>query len=114
VLADSGLAAAVHALAETGSIPVTIGAMPTRRFEPAVESAAYFVAAELLRAPAASRAAVSAQSDDHELSLLVSTDATTIDLVRLQDRVGAGGGTIRRKRVEDGRLELEARIPCGS
>jgi len=50
---------------------------------------------------------------DDALSLVITTDRSAMDLTRLSDRVGAIGGTIRRRLVEDGQVELEVTIPCG-
>ena len=46
VLADEGLAAALEAFAEEAAIPVELSDLPERRFETAVETAAYFVVSE--------------------------------------------------------------------
>jgi signal transduction histidine kinase len=114
VLSDSGLAAAVIALGETARIPFEIGKLPAERLDPLAEATAYFVVAEAARDRVAGRLAVSALTGDGALSLVVTTDASAIGLTRLSDRVGAVGGTIRRRVVEDALVELEVTIPCGS
>ena len=43
----------------------------------------------------------------------VSVHPDSVDLTRFSDRVGAVGGTIRRRALEDGQVELEVTIPCG-
>ena len=50
VLADEGLAAAVEALAEDGRVPIRIRSLPEGRFALGVETAAYTVVAEAVRA----------------------------------------------------------------
>jgi signal transduction histidine kinase len=113
VLDELGLAAAIEALAETAPLPVKVDRMPSDRFDPVVEATAYFVCAETARDPAASRVAISASRDGERLRLAVTTDAPTRNLTRLSDRVGAAGGTLRRRSLANG-VRLEAEIPCGS
>jgi signal transduction histidine kinase len=113
VLDEMGLAAAIEALAETAPLPVKIGDLPSERFDPVVEATAYFVAAEAVHYPAASRVTISGRRDGDTLTLAVTTDAPTHALTRLSDRVGAAGGTIRRQTLADGTV-LEMGIPCGS
>jgi len=113
VLAEMGLAAAIEALTETAPLPVKVGELPPERLDPLVEAAAYFVVAEAVHDPAASRVTISGRRDGDTLTLAVTTDAPTLDLTRLSDRVGAAGGTIRSRRLNDN-LVLEVEIPCGS
>jgi signal transduction histidine kinase len=113
VLDELGLSAALEALAETAPLPVKIGQLPAERFDQAVEATAYFVVAETVHDPAASRVAISGHRNGDTLTLLISTDAPTSDLTRLSDRVGAVGGTIRRRAQADD-VVLEVEIPCGS
>jgi signal transduction histidine kinase len=114
VLSDSGLAAAVVALAETARIPLEIGPLPVERVGRLAEATAYFVVAEAARNAAAGRLAVSAVARGGVLSLTIATDAFAVDLTRFSDRVGAVGGTIRRRALANGQVELEVTIPCGS
>jgi signal transduction histidine kinase len=113
VLDELGLGAAIEALAETAPLPVKIGELPSDRFDPVVEATAYFVCAETVRDPAANRVTISGRRDGDRLTLAVTTDAPAPDLTRLSDRVGAAGGTLRRRLRTDG-VVLEAKIPCGS
>ena len=69
---DEGLAAAVEALAEEGSIPVEIGVLPDQRFDPAVEAAAYYVVSEAVRRSAASALTVSAARQNGRLVVEVA------------------------------------------
>jgi signal transduction histidine kinase len=113
VLAEMGLAAAIEALTETAPLPVKVGELPPERLDPAVEAAAYFVVAEAVHDPAASRVTISGRRDGDTLTLAVTTDAPTLDLTRLSDRVGAAGGTIDRRPLTEN-LVLEVELPCGS
>jgi signal transduction histidine kinase len=113
VLADEGFAAAVEALAEEGSVPIRIGAMPEERFAAPVESAAYTVVAEALRA-ATGRLAVRAQHTDGVLAVDVETPAMDgLDIVGLQDRVGALDGRLEMAN-ENGHARIHAELPCES
>jgi signal transduction histidine kinase len=113
VLAEMGFAAAIEALAETAPIPLRVGELPPERFDPVVEATAYFLVAETVHDPAASRVTISGRRDGDTLTLAVATDAPTPDLTRLSDRVGAAGGTIHR-RPQTENLVLEVEFPCGS
>jgi signal transduction histidine kinase len=114
VLSDSGLVAALLALGETARIPLEIGDLPPERLDPLAEATAYFAVAEAARDPAVGRLAVSGVTRQGALSLIIITEKFGMDLTRLTDRVGALGGTIRRRLAEDGQAELEVTIPCGS
>jgi signal transduction histidine kinase len=113
VLDELGLGAAIEALAETAPLPVKLDQLPSDRFDPVMEATAYFLCAEIVRDPAATRVTISGRRDGEKLRLAVTTDAPTRDLTRLTDRVGAAGGTIRRRPRTDG-VALEAEIRCGS
>jgi signal transduction histidine kinase len=113
VLAELGVAAAIEALAETAPLPVKLGELPQERFDATIEATAYFTVVEIVHDPAASRVTISGRRDAATLELVVTTDAPTSDLTRLVDRVGAIGGTIRRRLAEDG-VAIEVEIPCGS
>jgi len=106
VLTDEGLGPALETLARRSSTPVTLVALPEHRLPAAVESAAYFVAAEAL-ANAAKHAAASSIT----LNVAPVGDRLVIDIVDdgvggakasaegglagLSDRVAALDGTIR-------------------
>jgi signal transduction histidine kinase len=113
VLAELGLAAAIEALSETAPLPVKIGELPQERFDPAVDTTAYFVVTEAVHDPAAKRVTISGLRDGDTLKLAVTTDAPTDDVTRLSDRVGAVGGTVRRESLVDD-VVLEVEIPCES
>jgi signal transduction histidine kinase len=110
---ELGLAAAIEALAETAPLRVKVDRVPSDRFDPVVEAAANFLCAETVRDPAASRVTISARRDGEWLRLAVTTNAPPPDPTGISDRVGAAGGTLRRRLRTDG-VVLEAEIPCGS
>jgi signal transduction histidine kinase len=110
VLSDDGLAAAVGALAEGAPAPLRIAAIPQERFLPAVETAAYLVVAEAVKAGAA---CVSAQRRDGALVVEVEAEAESEGLVELEDRVGALDGRLAVERAPGGGVRIRAVIPCG-
>jgi signal transduction histidine kinase len=113
VLAELGFATAIEALAETAPVPLKVGDLPRERLDPVVEATAYFVAAEIVHDPAVGRVRIGGRRDGNTLFLTVGTDATTGDLTRLYDRVGAAGGTIRRQLLAE-EVVFEVEMPCGS
>jgi signal transduction histidine kinase len=113
VLADEGVGAAIEALAEEARVPVTIGGLPDARFEPAVETAAYTVVAEVARA-ATGAVAVRADRAGGMLVVVVETPpGAEPDLVALRDRLGALDGSLTVDR-RDGRERFRAEVPCAS
>ena len=113
VLTETGLAAAIEALAETAPIRVKVDELPSDRLDPGLEAAAYFAIAEVVNDPAAGRATISGQRSGDRLTLIVATQASTYDLTRLSDRVGAAGGLVRRRGSARG-VDLEMELPCAS
>ena len=113
VLADEGLAPAVEAFAEVAEADVRVPEpLPPDRFAPAVEAAAYHVVCETVRRAGPTGATVRAVRDDGRLMLSIDTDdAPTGDLVDLDDRVGALGGTLRVERSGRG-SRVVAELPC--
>jgi signal transduction histidine kinase len=124
VLADRGLGAALESLANASPMNVTVSVGTARRPEPAVETAAYFVAAEAL-ANAAKHARAT------RVEILVTRAGDTL-AVRVDDN-GIGGANPNgtgilgmRRRVEalDGTLTvtsppggpttIRAEMPCAS
>ncbi|MBA2553321.1 MAG: hypothetical protein H0V10_06450 [Geodermatophilaceae bacterium] len=113
-LADEGLAAALETLAEGSAEPLRIDAVPSRRFPPAVEAAAYQVVAYLNRASGGSGVRVTAEYEDDHLTVAVATAAPPEDLVAMEDRVGALGGRLSLGHTESGYTTIRAVLPCGS
>ncbi len=106
---SEGLAAALEALAEETAAPLRIAALPQERFSPAVETAAYLVIAETVRA---GPSRVSATRRDGVLVVDVETEAEPGSLVDLEDRVGALDGTLAVTPAQGGRVRIRADIPC--
>ena len=115
VLADEGLAAAVEALAEGGRVPVRVRSLPEGRFAPGVETAAYTVVAEAVRATRSGVVVVEATRSGNALLVVVETlDESGLDLVALQDRLGALDGRLAAEHRKDGYVTLRAELPCES
>jgi signal transduction histidine kinase len=124
-LTEEGLAAAVEALAEHTSTPITVMHMPQGRFPNPVEAAAYFVIAEttgyMATLDAASGVTVDVQHDGGRLVIEVTEDAAgspgpELDarFTGLADRVGAVGGQLRVEQAASGGVTIGAEMPCGS
>jgi signal transduction histidine kinase len=115
VLADEGLAAAMEALAENATVPIRITALPEGRLEPAVETAAYFAVAEVVRYSSGSTVTVGATRRDGQLVVEIERDSNAPDdLIDLQDRVGALDGRLQVLHEPGGRVRIRAEIPCES
>jgi signal transduction histidine kinase len=115
VLAEEGLAAALEALVEDSEAGVRLGELTWQRFDPAVESAAYFVVAEALRRDAGrDRVAVTATGRNGSLVLAVEGLRVVPDRVELADRVGAIDGVMAVERGSDGTSTIRVVIPCES
>jgi signal transduction histidine kinase len=124
-LTDDGLAAAVEALAEHISIPITIRHMPQERLPGPVEAAAYFLIAEttgyMATLAAAGGVTVDVRHDGDRLVVEVTEDGAgkpgpglEARLTGLADRVGALGGQLRIGHVAGGGVTIRAEMPCGS
>jgi signal transduction histidine kinase len=113
VLADEGLAPAVEAFAETADAEVWVPEpLPPDRLGPAVETTAYHVVCETVRRAGQTEATVRAVRHDGRLVLSIDTaDPPAGDLVDLDDRVGALGGTLRVER-SDRNSHIVAELPC--
>jgi signal transduction histidine kinase len=115
VLADEGLAAAVEALAEDATVPIRITALPEGRLAPMVETAAYFVVAEVVRRSGARAVTLGATRRDGQLVVEIQGDGHSPEaLVDLEDRVGALDGRLEVLHQPGGRVRIRAEIPCES
>jgi signal transduction histidine kinase len=114
VLADEGLAAAVEALAEAGRVPVRIRSLPEGRFALRVETAAYTVVAEAVRATTSGVVVEATRSGDALLVDVEALDESGLDVIALLDRLGALDGRLAVERREDGYVTLRAELPCES
>jgi signal transduction histidine kinase len=114
VLGEEGLAAAVEALAEGAPIPLEITTLPEERLDPSVEATAYFVVSETVRQSAASALKISAVQLDGRLVVEVGGDHPPEQILDLEDRVGALGGTVEVVRAPSDPVTIRAEIPCES
>jgi signal transduction histidine kinase len=129
VLADRGLAGAVEALALASPVPVHLDVELDGRLPAAVESAAYFVVAELLtnaiRHSGAQRIGVGLRQSIHNgapmVSITVSDDGRGgadpdrgTGLRGVQRRLSAFDGRLRIASPPGGPTTLDIELPCGS
>ena len=106
---DRGLDAALAALAEASAIPVTLSVSVVERPSPAIESIAYFCAAELLanvtKHSGASRATISVGDQRGRILMTVTDDGVG------GARLAPGGGLaglLERVQTVDGTLEVDS------
>jgi signal transduction histidine kinase len=104
-LTDGGLCAGVEALAERRP-QLRAGTVIDERFDPTLESAAYFTIAETLRCTQGP-VDVDVTRSDH--TLVIDLRAPRIDLTEIEDRVGALDGRVQVH--QDG---FSAELPCAS
>ncbi|WP_306319875.1 MULTISPECIES: histidine kinase [unclassified Streptomyces] len=123
VLTREGLAAALSTLAEEAALPVVVAAEP-RRYDPLVESTAYFTVCEALSNAAkhADARAVSVSARHQEGRLVVETvddGVGGVDLARgtglrgLADRLAAVDGVLHIDSPAGGGTRIRAELPCG-
>ncbi len=113
-LADEGLAAALEAFAEEGSVPIELGEVAEARFGPAVEAAAYFVVSEIARSGSVNGLRVAATRRGGNLVVEIEADGSPSELTEIEDRIGALDGTLRVAQVPGGVVTVKAEIPCES
>jgi len=126
VLTDRGLDAAVSAVASNTPIPATVQVDLPGRFDPIVESTAYFVVVEALtnivKHAEATEVAVSlTYRDTDDLVVAVSDNgkggadpANGTGLIGLASRVEAIDGSLSISSPAGGPTTLKAVLPCGS
>jgi len=124
LLAESGLVAAVQALADRTPIATTVSAATDRRYSDPIESTAYFFVAESVansvKHSSAGAIEIRIAESGGKLHLEVTDDglggadpSRGSGLIGLQDRVAAARGRIEI-RSEPGRgTTMRAEIPCG-
>jgi signal transduction histidine kinase len=124
ILTQSGLAAAVGALAQRATLPVEVEIAVERRLPAPVEAAAYFLVAEALtnvvRYARATGARVHMAMDGDDLVVSVSDDgvggvdvAAGSGLRGLQDRLATVDGSMEIDSPPGGGTRLTGRIPVG-
>jgi signal transduction histidine kinase len=115
VLADEGFAAAIEALAEEGSVPMTLASLPRKRLAPAVEAAAYFLVAEVVRRSGSAGVTIEAMRSDGRLHVHIDCVGTLDEeLVELRDRIGALDGELTVATGQAGLTIVRAEVPCES
>ncbi len=123
VLSQAGLSAALESVAERLPVPVSLD-VPSGRFEPTVESAAYFLACEAM-----TNAAKHADASSVRVCVRPLPDRLLVEvlddgvggaaaspgggLAGLQDRVAALGGTLTVDSPPGQGTRITASIPCG-
>jgi signal transduction histidine kinase len=127
LLADRGLAEALHAQARKATVPVHVDADGVARYSQEVEAAVYFCCLEALqnvqKYARATNVTVRLREEDGRLHLEVQDDGTGFDpglarkgtgLQNMQDRLDALGGTlVVRSSVGKG-TSLRADLPIGT
>jgi signal transduction histidine kinase len=121
MLAQFGLPRAIESFVERWSIPVDMGTLPATRFDPSVETTAYFVLAEALtnahKHARASSIRVRARAHARSLWIEVLDDGvggvveTGFGVQGLRDRVEATGGTLEIDSPPGGGTRIIAEIP---
>lgn len=112
VLTESGLAAALHGLRASTSMPIDVTGCTELRSDPLTEATAYAATIETIdvaQRRGSSFVAVSSEVCGSQFSVTVAHDAVIApaELIDVADRVGAAGGTLE----VNGRT-VTARIPC--
>jgi signal transduction histidine kinase len=114
LLADEGLSAALAALTEETPVEIDLDGLPEARFEASVEAAAYFVVAETLQRARRTPPRVAVSRTDDVVVVEADADLPAAELVQLEDRVGAAGGTLETTQQVDGTVRVRAELPCAS
>ena len=109
-LGDGGLAAALDVLAEWAP-QLEIVRVPAERFDPAVESAAYFVVASIASTVDA-RIVVDARRERDTVVLEVNAAAAPGALFDVRDRIEALDGRLDVERVADDWSVVRVALPC--
>ena len=114
-LVDEGLSAALELLAESGPVTLQIRRLPAQRHTAAVEAAAYFFVAEILRRCAREHTSLVVVDDTLALVIQVETDAMIdTELSDMADRLGALDGRLTVCQSSPSGSILRAELPCVS
>ena len=122
ILAEAGLDVALMGIAELARVPVTVEAAEEGRCSATSEAAAYLVAVEAIRRAEAA-AAPSVRVDlsrptgrlrlDIRVECIGEARASHVDSwLRLEDRVGAAGGTLTFATGDEGHTLICVDLPC--
>ena len=117
VLTESGLAAAIEALADEAPILVALDTSQDLRWCPSVEAAAWRVLVRLIAAAhqaAAREVLVRTRDQDGHLALtiVIAGLREALDTVSLADDVGAAGGDLESSWSDDGSMTVRVELPC--
>jgi len=123
LLAESGLAAALTALADRSSLLTTVLASPGRRYPDAIESTAYYVVAESLanavKHSSAKAVMIELEESNGRLKVEILDDGVGgadirggSGLIGLRDRVAAVGGRLYLGSPTGGGTKVMADLPC--
>jgi signal transduction histidine kinase len=115
ILTDRGLGAALQALAARSAVPVELGALPEERLPPAIETTAYFVAAEAL-----TNAVKHARCEHVDIDVRLADGWTVLEI--RDDGVGGADpgqgsglrGLYDRVGALDGELEIDSEAGTGT
>jgi signal transduction histidine kinase len=111
-LADAGLAAAVESLSDRRP-GLHVSSMPTERFTPAVEETAYFAIAGMVDHWSPQPMEFSAAADGERLVIeLCGPAGPPTDLIAVEDRLGALGGTLVAEDGPTGESYVRVELPC--
>jgi signal transduction histidine kinase len=113
VLADDGLEAAVQALSEESPVPLRVGDLPPGRLGSSLETAAYTVVAETVRAATGGVDVSASQVGETLVVELHAPDVDGLDVVGLEDRLGALDGRLAVVRGAT-TTTVRAELPCAS
>jgi len=113
-LAEEGFAAAVEALAEQSRVAVRLRRpVPEARLDAPVETAAYMVIREMAGDERRGWISINTRREGDRLILEVTGDGgPPAELVHLEDRVGAAGGSLGLEPPAEGVTCLRAELPC--
>jgi len=117
ILEDAGLDAALVNLAEEAGVPVVFEGRDEARCPAASEAAAYLAVAEALRQARASaspsvRVRLSRSADRLRLEVRAAGIGQDPSWLRVEDRVGASGGTLTLEAEEADVTLLRVELPC--
>ena len=117
VLTEAGLSAALEALADEAPIPVAIDAPDDARYPASTEAAAWRLASRLIamahRAGAHDILVRLGEVEGHlVVTIVIVGMPDVLDIVGLDDHVGAAGGDLASSWSDQGEMTVRAELPC--
>jgi signal transduction histidine kinase len=110
-LSEAGLAAAVESLGDRRA-GLRARGVPHERFAPAVEEAAYVAIAHVAEQCAPAPLEVAAGRDGDRLVIDMRSPAAPTDVVDIEDRVGALGGSLALSAAAGADAHVRVELPC--